>query len=203
MSADKYNLNALWKAFSTTSNETLTLSVFQGRASLVMFKKGTESRRPIVKFNLSLAACLKMVDIMKSLIDAQPETRVPFVQMSYNNESRSYEQATSFVFYKDDKRCYGIEIANKFLTTPVKILFKIPNTFTFSGDSMSEEQKSLLGVREFIVVLQDQIPQALLLSRYGMENLNGGNGGGRRGGNRNNATGGSESGGYREESVFG
>lgn len=199
---DKFNLNALWKAYSTTSNETITISAYQGLVSLVMFKKGTESRRPVVKMNLSLAACEKICDILHSLMDAQPESRAPFVQMSFNNESRSYEQATTFVFYKDDKRCYGIEITNKYLTTPVKIPFRIPNTFSTGGESLSDEQKSVYAVREFITVLKQQVPQALLLSRLNMEMPGRGNNN-RRNGNNNGNGGGYGSNRSSEDNVFG
>lgn len=179
---NSYNLNRLWNAFSVNGNETLSLSVFQSNASIVMFKKGTDSRRPVVKMNLSLAACIKITDILRTLLDAQPETRMPFVQMRFNRDTRSYEQETSFVFYKDEKKCYGIEISSKLLPTPVKVQFKCPNTFSTGSETMTDEQKSVLGVREFIMILSNIIPQAMMLSRWNMEQTTRTNGGNRGGG---------------------
>lgn len=166
---NSYNLNRLWSSFSVNGNETLSLSVFQSNASVVMFKKGSDSRRPVVKMNLSLAACIKIADILRSLLDSQPETRMPFVQMRFNRDTRSYEQETSFVFFKDEKKCYGIEISSKLLPAPAKIMFKCSSTFSTGSETMTDEQKSVLGVREFIMILTNQIPTAMLLSRWNME----------------------------------
>ena len=159
----------MWKSFSITGNETISLSVYQGSASLVVFKKGSESRRPVVKMTLTIASCLKIADILTQLLDAQPETRQPFLQMSFNKETRAYEQNTSFVFFKDERRCYGLEISNRAIPTPIKILFKCPATFSTGSEALSDEQKSQLAVRELIIILRDQIPQAMLLSRFNME----------------------------------
>lgn len=211
----KFNTNGLWKAFSQTGNETLSISLYQGAASIVMFKKGSESRRPVVKMTLSIAACLKITDILKTLLDAQPESRQPFVQMAFNKENRTYEQTTSFVFFKDDKRCYGIEISNKFIPTPIKIMFRCPSTFASGSEPLTDEQKSILAVREFMTILTDQIPVAMLLSRFNMDPLpqrggNGGGGGGQRSGGGNyqrRDNGGSRdpygSSGSEEDSIFG
>jgi hypothetical protein len=196
---NKYNLNSLWRAFSQTANETLSFSVYNGTASIVMFKKGSESRRPVVKMNLSVPALLMMGDILKSLLDAQPGTRLPFVQMSFNKEGRTYEQATSFVFYKDDKRTYGIEISNKFIPTPVKVPLRCSATFSRGAEPLTDEQKSQYAVRELIKLCNEQLPEAMLLSRFNMEQPTGnsnGNGGYRnRNGGGNN--GGQNRGGYQ------
>lgn len=166
-----YNFNALWKAYSQTGNETLQLSVYQGTASLVMFRKGSESRRPVVKMSLGLSSIIKLADILKILLDAQPDTRAPFVQMNFNKETRTHEPATNFVFFKDDKRCYGVEISNKLNPVPVKIMFKCPNTFSTGSEAMTDEQKSVLGVRELITWLENMVT-ALFLSRWNVESMN-------------------------------
>ena len=204
-----YNFNGLWKAFSSTGNETLSLSVYQGAASLVMFRRGTDSKRPVAKMSLGGAAVIKLKDILKSLMDAQPDTRAPFVQLIFNKESRNYEQATNFVFFKDDKRCFGVEVSNKLNPTPVKIMFKCANTFSTGAESMTDEQKSILALRELIQILEVEIPQAMLLSRFNMElpqrrgyGKNGGKGGYRNsGGGSKDPYAGSESGG--DENIFG
>ena len=206
---NKFNLNGLWKFFSQTGNENVSISVYNGVASLVIFRKNTENRRPAVKMNMSLAMCLKIADLLKTLLDAQPDTRCPFIKMQFNKEARNYEQATSFVFFKDDKRCYGIEVTNRQITTPIRIMLKSASTFTTGNEPMTDEQKSVLAVRELITILTQQIPMALLLSRFNMETpqRNGGNGRPSGGGNyprRDN--GGSRDpygSGSEEDSVFG
>lgn len=202
-----YNFNKLWSGYSQTGNETLNLSVYQGMASLVMFRKNSESKRPVVKMTLGGAAVIKLRDILRNLMDAQPDTRLPFVQMTFNKESRTYEQATNFVFFKDEKRCYGIEISNKLNPTPVKVMFKCPTTFSTGAESMTEEQKSVLGLREFLEVMTT-LPIALLLSRFNLEPIQrksygkgkGGNGGGYRSQSRDPY---GSSGGSEEDNVFG
>lgn len=164
----QYNFNGLWKGYSQTGNETLSISVYMGNASITMFRKGSDSRQPVVKMNLSMAAIIKLNDIIKQLIDAQPDTRSPFVQMTFNKESRNYEQATNFVFFKDERRCFGVEISNKLNPTPVKIMFKCASTFSTGAESLTEEQKSLLGIREFLKTLE-LLPITLLLSKFNYE----------------------------------
>ena len=170
MSQDnKYNLNGLWRLYSQTGNETLSLSVYNSTASIVVFKKGTESRKPSVKLNLSLPALHLIGNLLKLLKDAQPNTRQPFVSQKFDKDSREYRADTSFIFFKDDKRCYGIEISNKFIPTPIKFIFRAPATFSKGSEPLSDEQKSLLGLEEFLYWVDVGLPQAMLLSRFNMD----------------------------------
>ena len=152
--------------------------------------------------------------------DAQPETRQPYIHQSYNRDSRTFEQEAALIFFKDDRKCFGIELTSKTLTEPVRVYFKCPSTFSSGNEQMSDEQKSLLGVREFKLVLLQQIPAATLLSRFNMPSApNGGGGGGYQrnggqgggggyqrsgGGSRDPYNGGgANSGGSEEDSIFG
>ena len=173
MSQDnKYNLNGLWRLYSQTGNETLSLSVYNSTASIVVFKKGTESRKPSVKLNLSLPAMHLIASLLKMLKDAQPNTRQPFVSQKFDKDSREYRADTSFIFFKDDKRCYGIEISNKFIPTPIKFIFRAPATFSKGSEPLSDEQKSLVGLEEFLYWVEVGLPQAMLLSRFNMDLMN-------------------------------
>ena len=173
MSQDnKYNLNGLWRLYSQTGNETLSLSVYNTTASIVVFNKGTESRKPSVKLNLSLPALHLISNLLKLLKDAQPNTRQPFVSQKFDKDSREYRADTSFIFFKDDKRCYGIEISNKFIPTPIKFIFRAPATFSKGSEPLSDEQKSLLGLEEFLYWVEVGLPQAMLLSRFNMDLMN-------------------------------
>lgn len=190
MQDNKFNLNGLWRLYSQTGNETLSLSVFNSTASIVVFKKGTESRKPSVKLNLSLPALRLMSNLLKLLKDAQPNTRQPFVSQRFDKESREYRADTSFIFFKDDKRCYGIEISNKFIPTPIKFVFRAPATFSKGSEPLSDEQKSLLGLEEFIYWVDVGLPQAMLLSRFNMDLMN----------NRNNSNSGNSNG-YQKQNY--
>lgn len=168
--ASEFNTNAIWKITSTTGNETMSLSAFNGASSLVVFRKGTESRKPFVKISLPTAGAITIMEILKELLGAQPGVRLPYVQNQYNSETRSFEQGCSLVFCKDERRCYSIELTNRQITTPIKFIFKIPKTFS-TGSDMTDEQRSQCGVKEFITYLDKMLPVALMLSRQNMENM--------------------------------
>ena len=166
-----FNFNSLWKTFSSTGSENLIVSVYQGNGSIVVFKrnKGEEKTGPVVKFTLSRPACIKIIEICKSLLNGQPETRLPFIQLDFSKEQRAYETKTTFVFYKDEKRCYGVEITNKYLPTPLKFPFKCSSTFSTSNEPMTDEQKSELALKEFMELLSTILPMATTLSRFNMK----------------------------------
>lgn len=168
MADNNYDLNGLYKIFSVSGQETLSLSVFSSLATLVVFRKGSQDRRPVVKFNITGAPAMCLSKLIKDLVASQPDTRMPFFQMNYNREQRTYERATSFVFFKDEKKCYGVEITNNVLSTPAKFMFKAPSTFAMGSEPMTEEQKSELGILEFRKQL-DNLCIASLLSRFNMQ----------------------------------
>lgn len=174
MDDNKYNFNSMWKTFSATGGENLMLSVYEGNASLVVFKrsKGEEKNSPIVKMSLAMTACIKISEICKTLINSQPDTRIPFIQLEFSKEQRTYDTKTTFVFYKDEKRQYGVEITNKFLPTPLKFPFKCPGTFSNSNEPMTDELKSELAMKEFIKMFDFMIPTAMLLSHLNMRPMN-------------------------------
>lgn len=166
--SDKFDGNGLFKLFSTTGNETLSVSVYNGLSSIVVFSKGSDSKRPKVKFNITGAPTLCLIKIVRELIQAQPDTRIDFYQMNYNRETRAYERLTTFVFFKDDKKCYGVEITNHLLSVPIKFMFKAASTFATDSSAMSEHQRSELGFLEFKQCLES-LQNAILLSRIGYE----------------------------------
>lgn len=209
---NQYNLNSLYKAYAKGNEDSLTISVFRGSASFVVFKKGSDSRRPAVKVPLSIAACLRISDILTKLMEAAPETRLPFVQMSYNKDARTFEQEATLVFFKDEKKCCGIEVSSKEMQTPIKFFMRSPSTFSTGNEPMTDEQKAQLGLRELKLVLLDQLPVAMMLGRFNMPtmpNRGGGNGGGGGYSRPNNNNGGGSrdpygsSSGSEEDSIFG
>ena len=174
MSQDnKYNLNGLWRLYSQTGNETLSLSVYNSTASIVVFKKGTESRKPSVKLNLSLPALHLIGNLLKLLKDAQPNTRQPFVSQKFDKDSREYRAVLLLYIH------VSFAISNKFIPTPIKFIFRAPATFSKGSEPLSDEQKSLLGLEEFLYWVDVGLPQAMLLSRFNMDLL-------ASGGNNNN-----------------
>ena len=190
--ADAFNLNAIWRQFSMTGNETLTLSAYNGSAALVMFKKGSESRKPTVKFNISSAMAIAIKERLERLLDDPPGTRVPLVQQTFNKDARTYEVNTQFVFVKDEHSCYSIEVMNRYIATPVKFNLRCPNTFSFGQELLSDETKSAYALKDLIKLFDETIHLAMMLSRYGMENTRrGGKSDGNNSGYQRNNGGGS------------
>jgi hypothetical protein len=89
--------------------------------------------------------------------------------MEFDKETRVYKPKTNFVFFKDEKRCYGVEISSKFITTPAKFVFKAPATFTTGTEPLTDEKKSLLAVKALDQLFGTVLPMANLLSRLNME----------------------------------
>lgn len=202
---EKFNGNGLWSVYSQAGSETLSVSVYNGIASIALFRRGADQRRPVSKVTLHGSTLISLVDLLKELKGAQPNTRLAFTQLNYNKENRSYEQATNYVFCKDERGNYSIEVTSPKNSTPVKFPIRGASTYTTTGDQMTDEKKGELGIRELIKIFEFDVPCATLLSRFGMDNLsrrggngnNRGNGGAMRSGgaypNRNNGAGGNPS----------
>jgi hypothetical protein len=79
----KFDGNGLWRAYSATGNETISLSVYNGSASITVFKKGTDNRRPAVKMNLSKGAIIRIQEILLALEKAQPDCYYIDVQSKF------------------------------------------------------------------------------------------------------------------------
>lgn len=186
--AANFNLNQLWRQYSLTGNETLQVAAFNGTISLVMFRKGSENRKPAVKFTLSRCAQLDLVELLKKLQTDPPSSRIPLVQQRFNKDSRTYEIDTQFVFVKDEHRCYSIEVSNKYMPTPVKFPIKASATYSLGSEPLSDERRSATAMKELIELFESVTREAALLSRFGMENTRGGssNNGGYKSRDNNN-----------------
>lgn len=168
MQENTFNCNSLYRCFSRTSNETLQLSVYNNTVSLSIFRKNSENRQPIVKIPLCPEACIQIATILKTLLDAQPDTRIPYIHLVFNKETRSYEQYTTAVFFKDDKRCYGIEVSNRQYSTPMVFPIKSPSSFTTGNEPLNDEKKSTLGLKYLLQIFETDIPLTRNLTRFNM-----------------------------------
>ena len=169
MQENTYNCNSMYRCFSRTSNETFQVSVYNSTVSMSIFRKNSENRQPIIKIPMSPEACIQLVNVLKSLQDAAPETRIPYIHQVFNKETRNYESYTTFVFYKDEKRCYGIEATSRQYSTPIVFPLKAPSTFTTGNEPMSEEKRSLLALKHLIQIFEFDIPLTRNLTRFNMK----------------------------------
>lgn len=165
-----YNLNGLWQASSTGSQETLSISYYQGNASLVIFAKGggAGSKKPLVKIGLPGPAIIKLRSMLKQMLDAQPGTRKTFEQKIYDRDSKQFRLGTGLIFSKDEKRVFTLEVTNKSLQSAITFKLLAGNSFATDGNDLSDEERSKLKLLELIEVLAGDYT-ARLLSRFNMQ----------------------------------
>lgn len=165
-----YNLNGLWQASSTGSQETLSISYYQGNASLVIFTKGggAGSKKPLVKIGLPAPAIIKLRSMLKQMLDAQPGTRKTFEQKIYDRDSKQFRLGTGLIFSKDEKRVFTLEVTNKSLQSAITFKLLAGNSFATDGNDLSDEERSKLKLLELIEILAGDYT-ARLLSRFNMQ----------------------------------
>ena len=165
-----YNLNGLWQASSTGSQETLSISYYQGNASLVIFAKGggAGSKKPLVKIGLPAPAIIKLRSMLKQMLDAQPGTRKTFEQKIYDRDSKQFRLGTGLIFSKDEKRVFTLEVTNKSLQSAITFKLLAGNSFATDGNDLSDEERSKLKLLELIEILAGDYT-ARLLSRFNMQ----------------------------------
>lgn len=185
METPSFQLNAVWQAKSTTNNESFNLSYYNGGCSFALFSTGKgSSNRPLAKFNMPAEACIRLAQLLRSLIKEKPDTRQAFYSSQFNRDTRQFETGTgmTMVFVKDDRRCYQIEITSKSITTPITIKCMASQSFSTDGTTRSDDARS----EDKILALIDVLEHDLMLrsmSRFGTReqqqanrNRNGGGG---------------------------
>lgn len=155
-----FNLNTVWQANSTTNNETLSLSYYQGGASLCLFKKGRgSSKRPLAKLRLTSDGAAKLASFLLDLSKSQPETRNSFLSDTYSEKSKGWEQGTdmSLVFVKTDRRTYNIEITSEEITDPIVIKLLASRSYCCNGTPETDEARSQAKLNDLINHLRNDI----------------------------------------------
>lgn len=175
----RFNLQSIWQ-LRNENGDSVSLSPFNGRVSLVVFKKG--SSKPDVKMPVPTSYSLRWTAIVKELMMATPGIKIPFVQMRYDPQAKQTVKELTIVFAKDEKGCYYIEIQSPKMS-PVKFNLKAAGMYSNGSDPMTEEERSAIGLQEFNYVLKNKIHIAEMLSTFGSKQQGGY--GNKNGGNRN------------------
>lgn len=186
-----YSLNAIVQAYSTTGNETLSLSYYGGNTSLVVFAKDG-SKKPLIKISLPQAAVIKLRAIIKQIIDAQPGTRMTFEQQIYDKDSKQFKLGSGIIFVKNDKRCIEIELTNRSLQSPLVFKLACPNSFAAEGNPLTDEERSKLQAQVWLETLNNDFMNRMN-SRFNMPKPQGNSN------YRSNNNGGSNGGNYRRD----
>ena len=161
---DNFDLQRLW----STNNEhgdNLIIGAYAGTVSLTVFKKG--GNKPELKLPLGHTFVLELIRLAKEINTANPGTRLPFIQMVFDPNVKSYAKGVSLVFCKDDKRIFSLEVSSPNVS-PMKFTLRGKGVFTNGSAPTSEEVRSAYGLRELLTVLDKQIPVAMMLSRYNL-----------------------------------
>ena len=175
----RFNLQNIW-SLRNENGDSISLSPFNGRVSLVVFKKG--SSKPDVKMPVSTAYSLRWTAIAKELMMATPGIKIPFVQMRYDPQAKQTVKELTIVFAKDEKGCYYLEVQSPKMS-PVRFNIKSSGMYSNGSDPMTDEERSSIGLQEFSYVLKSKIHIAEMLSTFGSRQQQGSFG--NKGGNRN------------------
>lgn len=161
---NNFDLQRLW----STNNEhgdSLTIGAYAGNISLTVFKKG--GNKPEIKLPVGISFSLELKRLAKEINTANPNTRLPFIQMVYDPNVKSYSKGISVIFGKDEKRILSIEVSAPNVA-PIKFNLKGKGVFTNGSDPIGEEVRSAYGLQELLFVLDKQVPVAMMLSKYNL-----------------------------------
>lgn len=175
----RFNLQNIWQ-LRNENGDSISLSPFNGRVSLVIFKKG--SSKPDIKMPVPTSYSLRWTAIAKELMMATPGIKIPFVQMRYDPQAKQTVKDLTIVFAKDEKGCYYLEVQSPKMS-PVKFNIKSSGMYSNGSDPMTDEERSSIGLQEFSYVLKNKMHIAEMLSTFGSRQQQGNFG--NRGGNRN------------------
>ena len=175
----RFNLQNIW-SLRNENGDSISLSPFNGRVSLVVFKKG--SSKPDIKMPVSTAYSLRWTAIAKELMMATPGIKIPFVQMRYDPQAKQTVKELTIVFAKDEKGCYYLEVQSPKMS-PVRFNIKSSGMYSNGSDPMTDEERSSIGLQEFSYVLKSKIHIAEMLSTFGSRQQQGSFG--NKGSNRN------------------
>lgn len=164
---NNFDLQKLWGT-TNRDGDNLQIGAYAGNASLAVFKKGIN--KPVVKLSLNLSFIRELKRLAKEATTANPGTRLPFIQLVYDADTKSYKTGINVTFIKDDKRLLSIEVSTP-TTAPMTFRMRGRGTFSNGDDSLSEERKSVLGLQEFYDVLDKMIYTAMELTRWNLTKL--------------------------------
>lgn len=159
----KFDLNSIWR-IRNAAGDSLSFGAYEGYISLTLFKKG--SSKPDIKVSAPTSYLIRWESILKELTTANPGTRIPFVELKYDRTTNQSTKGITIIFAKDEKNCYSLELQTTRIP-PIKFNLRGTGMYSDGTKSMSEEERSLMGLRELIRVMHDELPFARLLSKYG------------------------------------
>lgn len=166
--SDKFAMNnrSLFRLYTKEMAETFNISVFNGAVSAVVFKRDSSEKGPIIRISLSSEACIKLAEICEKVITSSGPLRIPFTQISYNRDTRTYEPTANLVIFKDEKNMFGLEVTGAQHASPIVFSMKASNTFTIGNESLSDEEKSLLVMKHLAHVFRHETAMARMLGSF-------------------------------------
>ncbi len=163
---DNYNLNQLWRLFSKERTERLILNSFAQSTSFSVFSDKSQVKKPLVNVYLDISANIKLVKLLKKLIESTPNTRLSFVQMRWDPEKRANTVTGTLVFGKSEDGTMYVEASGPQCPTPIVFPFVPLSNVDIEGRTPSQVENSEIAVRSLIKVLEVYVPTAELLSTW-------------------------------------
>jgi hypothetical protein len=139
---------------------TLSIGVFQGNASLVVFS----NKQSVARFPLARAALTKIKMVLIELIPAPPGSKKSYPFTKYDMDTKKSIDLGSLTVGKDDKGLiyFGIQVPHH---PAMKFILKSPLAFD-SSEPMSDMEKSILETHATIDKLTHDFPMALQLTSF-------------------------------------
>ncbi|MDY2700761.1 MAG: hypothetical protein SOV61_14630 [Lachnospiraceae bacterium] len=173
----RFDLGRLWTA-RDENGSSITLGAFAGRTSITVFRKGMNE--PDIKVNIPTSFQLRWRAILKEIIQANPGTKIPFIQHVYDMTTKSMVKNLTMTFIKNEKNVIQVEVS-----TPKSSQYRFTirsNGMYSDGNPIAEDQRSVQGAQELMAILDKKVPYAECLTTFNMPPFNrndrGGNGGG-------------------------
>ena len=163
MDTTSFNLNRIY-TLRNKNGDSFSVSSFNGLNSFVVFKQN--DRTPSIKISVTLTVAIAVSKNLKQLLSSDAEQRLPIVIQKYNTTTKGYENSENITLVKDDKKCYSIELSSA-QGTSATFEIRASTVISDGTNPMPMEQRSAMGVQEFITVLDKMLPVASIVSTYG------------------------------------
>lgn len=167
-----YNVNQLWRLFSKDRDARLTVGTFKQNTTFTVFRDnnpGGGNKGPIVRLYLDIAACEKMQDTLRKLLESAPNTRISFVQLRWDKDSRSNKISAVLVFGKAEDSTYYIEASGPDCSTPIIFPFTPIAQTEVDGKPDTPMESSTFSVRSLMKILQTYVPMAEMLTTWDLQ----------------------------------
>ena len=149
---------------SEDGKDSITFAAYMGGVRLGVFNTAREDRKPIVTVSMPSLLVFAFTKILKSLINAQPNTKKDIIIQSYDAVNKTYKPEITIVAVKDSRMLYSLELSNARLSPPIKFPLRGRKDFIVGGSDVTDETKSQDMLEWLIYKLEHQLEVERMIS---------------------------------------